>query len=396
VNLQGIEVADLARGDLLAVADAMEPTHAFDASLQWLANAPPLEERASVELLAGTADRRGRASPIGALRIAPGERGFARIHVEGEPLSLLPGDRFVLRGFAATSAGGATWGGGVVLDVAPPRRRRSDPAVRGDLEALTRRDPDTDVAVRVARAGLAGIARDRLRRETGIEISALGALLAQLAGAGSIVMTPTGVCLAVGACTDLELRIEAALAAFHNSEALRPGMPRGALAGALPANVEEDAIAFAVARLVAAGRVADAPEGIRAASHRGGLQGADVQLAERIRSESHAAGLEPPSLKEWSDLLGKRPEALRAVFAHLVREGALVAAPDSFWFDRSAVDALRERVVAHLKQHGALETPAYKTLIGTTRKHAMPLMELFDQQRVTLRVGNKRVLRGAK
>ena len=396
VNLQGIEVADLARGDLLAVADALEPTHVFDASLQWLANAPPLEERTSVELLASTADRRGRASPIGTLRIAPGGSGYARIHVEGEALALLPGDRFVLRGFATTSAGGATWGGGVVLDVAPPRRRRSDPAVRRDLEALARRDPDTDLAVRIARAGLAGIPRDRLRRETGIGAAPLDAVLARLANADAIAITAEGLCLASAACADLERRIEATLAAFHQSDALRPGMTRGALAGALPANVEEDAIVFAVARLVAAGRVVDAPEGIRAASHRGGLQGADVALAERIRSESREAGLEPPSLKEWSEVLGRKPETLRALFAHLVREGALVAAPDSFWFDRSAVDALRERVVAHLKQHGALETPAYKTLIGTTRKHAMPLMELFDQERVTLRVGNKRVLRGAK
>jgi selenocysteine-specific elongation factor len=394
VNLLGVEVADVARGDLLAAADASLPTLVFDASLQWLANAPPLDQRTSVELLAGTADRRARASPIGAFRIAPGERGFARIHVEGEPLALLPGDRFVLRGFTATHAGGATWGGGVVLDVAPPRRRRSDPALLRDLEALAARDPGTDVAVRVARAGLAGIARDRLRLETGIEHEVLDAMLA--VAAKSILVAPAGLCLAAGACADLEHRIESVLSAFHEGEPLRLGMPRGALAGALPGNVAEGAFEFAVARLAAAGRVVDAAEGIRAESHRAGLQGADAQLAERIRTEMRAAGLEPPSLKEWGERLGKPEGALRAIFAHLVREGTLVAAPGAFWFDRSAVDALRDRVVAHLKQHGSVETPAYKSLIGTTRKHAVPLMELFDQERVTLRVGNKRVLRGAK
>ncbi len=396
VNLQGVEVADVARGDLLAVADAFAPTLVFDASVQWLATAPPLAKRTSIELLASTADRRARVSPIGAAEIAPGARGFARLHIEGEALALLPGDRFVLRGFAHSQAGGTTCGGGIVLDVAPPRRRRSDPALLRDLEALARRDPERDVAVRTLRAGLAGIARDRLRRETGIEPDALDSLLAQLTAARVLVVTPTGLCLGADACADLERRIASALAGFHAREPLRPGLPRGALAGALPENVATDAIDFSVARLVADGRVVDAPEGVRSAAHRSSPEGAEGALADRIRSESHAAALEPPSLKEWSGQLGKPIDKLRALLTHLAREGSLVAAPDEFWFDRAAVDALRDRVVAHLQQHGSIETPAYKTLIGTSRKHAVPLMELFDQQRITLRVGNKRVLRGTK
>jgi len=396
VNLQGVEVADVARGDLLASADALAPTLVFDASLQWFASAPTLAERTSVELLASTADRRARVSPIGADEIAPGASGFARIHIEGEPLALLPGDRFVVRGFSHMQAGGSTCGGGIVLDVAPPRRRRSDPALRRDLEVLARREPESDVAVRVLRAGLAGIARDRLHRETGIELGALAALLEQLSAARVLVVTPAGLCLGADDCADLERRIASALAEFHAREPLRPGLPRGALAGALPENVAPGAIDFAVARLVAAGRAVDAPEGVRSAAHRASPEGADGALAERIRSESRAAGLEPPSLKEWSEHLGKPIDKLRALLTHLAREGSLVAAPDEFWFDRSSVDALRDRVVAHLQQHGSIETPAYKTLIGTSRKHAVPLMELFDQQRITLRVGNKRVLRGSK
>ena len=44
--------------------------------------------------------------------------------------------------------------------------------------------------------------------------------------------------------------------------------------------------------------------------------------------------------------------------------------------------------------HGRLETPAYKALIGTSRRTAMPLMELLDDLRVTQRKGDVRVLRG--
>src|SRR5262245_36840160 len=168
VNLHGVELAQLARGRVLTAPGAIAPTRTADVRLVWLDAAPAALRPVSVELLAGTAQRRARIAPLGEPRLAPGTSRFARLHVEGEPLPLLPGDRFVVRGFARTAQGGSTLGGGCVLDVAPPRRRRGDPAVGRDLAALEGAAPDAALLVRIRRAGLAGIPGERLRRETGL------------------------------------------------------------------------------------------------------------------------------------------------------------------------------------------------------------------------------------
>jgi selenocysteine-specific elongation factor len=396
VNLQGIERAEVTRGQVLTDADALGSTRVIDARVHWLPAAAPAEGATSVEFLAGTAERRARLAPIAARALQPGARGFARIHLEGEPLPLLPGDRFVLRGFARNEQGGTTVGGGVVLDAAPPRRRPSDPALARDLEALARRDPPTDLRVRIERAGLGGVPGERLRRETGLAAAACETHLALLARAGAAARTDAGRWLGVAALADLEERIASALAGFHAREPLRPGATKGVLAGALPDNVAPDALALVLERLVRAGRVAIEAESIRLVGHRAGVAGPERALAERLRAEARAAALEPPPLREWADRLGLPVERARELLAHLEREGVLVRAPGDFWFDRAAVDALRERVRAELLNRGALETPAYKALIGTSRKHAVPLMELFDAERLTLRVGNRRVLRGAR
>jgi hypothetical protein len=70
-----------------------------------------------------------------------------------------------------------------------------------------------------------------------------------------------------------------------------------------------------------------------------------------------------------------------------------VRAPGDLWFDRGAVDALREKVAAHFHEHARLETPDYKALISTSRRTAVPLMELFDQEHFTVRSGDARILR---
>ena len=76
-----------------------------------------------------------------------------------------------------------------------------------------------------------------------------------------------------------------------------------------------------------------------------------------------------------------------------MRAGQLVRAPGDLWFDRAAVDDLREKVVRELRARGRLKTPDYKALIGTSRRTAVPLMELFDQEHLTVRSGEARVLR---
>ena len=95
VNLQGAEVSDLARGQVVSAPGALAPTAVADVRLDWLAEGPRLEKPAAVEFLAGTAERRARLAPIGAASVAPGSHGFARLHFEGEPVPLLPGDRDV-------------------------------------------------------------------------------------------------------------------------------------------------------------------------------------------------------------------------------------------------------------------------------------------------------------
>jgi selenocysteine-specific elongation factor len=393
LNLQGVELAQLARGLVLSTPGALSPTRTLDATLVWLPGAPRAAAPVSVELLAATCERRARVAPIGEGALVPGEPAFVRIHLEGEPLPVLPGDRFILRGFTRGGSAGATLGGGVVLDVAPPHRRRSDPQLREELARLARREARTDLAVRLSRAGLAGAARERLRAETGLAADALDGALARLETEGFALRAGASLWLAADALAALEARALEALAAWHAAEPIRPGIPARTLRGKLPDNVAPESFGLALERLAARGEIALEADLVRARTHQARLSETDRAHAERIAAEARAAGLEPPALREWGERLGLEAQKLRDLLAHLEREGRLVRAPGELWFDRAAVEALRERVVAHLRQHGRLETPAYKALIGTSRRSAVPLMELLDELHVTARRGDARILR---
>jgi selenocysteine-specific elongation factor len=391
VNLQGIELETLSRGQVVTLPGALEPAETLDVRLVWLDVAPRCDEPFSVELLTGTAERRARVAPIGSDALEPGSEGFARIHVEGPRLPALPGDRFVLRGFARTAMGGTTLGGGTVLDAAPPRRRRSDPVLLAELEELATLEPTRCLAARIRRGGLAGTDAETLGRDTGLTRAARDAALAELARESGARATASGAWISAEAAAELEQRALEALAAYHAELPIQPGMPVAALRGALPGNVPREIAELVLEDLRARGELALEADRARLPSHAARLDPEQEALAGRVLEQAREAALEPPGLREWAESLGVAGDALQDLLVHLEREGRLVRSRD-LWFDADAVADLRARVLAFLAEHERLDTPDYKALIGTSRRTAVPLMELLDEAHVTLRREDTRIL----
>src|SRR5690606_27320543 len=128
VNLSGIEVGDIARGDTLAVPGAFTVTRRFDAIVE-NDSSRPIRNGARVRVYQGTSELMARitvGAEVGAdvqatgdatatvNAIEPGRRAFARLRLE-VPAVLTRGDRFVLRSYSPL----ATIGGGTVLDPEP-------------------------------------------------------------------------------------------------------------------------------------------------------------------------------------------------------------------------------------------------------------------------------------
>ncbi len=396
VNLQGVGTDEIGRGDLLTEPGAVLATSTFDASLHWIARKTGLEDAASVELLTGTAERRARVALIGAKPLGPGERGFGRIHVDGPPLPLLPGDRFVLRGFARDAGVGSTLGGGIVLDVAPPHRRRRDPALHAELERMSRGDSGEGVALRIQRAGLRGMTVAQLALETGLDPRALDTALATLDGSGMVLRVDASLCLGKSAAERMMSDLVESLRSFHTREPLQPGMPRAALTGTLPDNVSSDAGALLLKLLAAKNEITIRGEIVACTDFESTLDKGQTELANELRDRFARAGLDAPALRTIAEETDHDERRLRELAHYLERNRVLVAAPDDLFFDRASVLDLIERVVSHFDRSDELNTQALKAMIGTSRRTAMPLMALLDDLQITRRDGSIRRLIGSE
>ncbi len=394
----------LARGQVLARPGELEAGRLVDVRLRYLATSKrALRRRARLLVHAGTAQTLATLSLLDAHELSPGQSGLGQLQLD-EPMVLLPGDRFILRGFALQRHHGTTVGGGVVLRTLGARLRRGTPETLQtlrDSERALDAGPGVDavatrVRLEVARAGEGGIARAALQMRLPDPPRAVDAALSKLSAARALLRydKERGAVIGEAALESLKQRAAAAVAAFHAAQPLLPGMPREELRAKVSSDVK--LLHLVVESLAADGALVADRETVRLPAHDPARQKAQAglaPLAERALTLWAEAGLQPPRPVEAAAALGVDVRALEPVVELLVRGRSLVRMKDLV-FHAPAVDALRDELVAHLKAHAQITPQQWKELVGASRKFTIPLAEHFDAEKLTMRVGEVRKLRG--
>jgi selenocysteine-specific elongation factor len=113
-----------------------------------------------------------------------------------------------------------------------------------------------------------------------------------------------------------------------------------------------------------------------------------VQLAERFRS----LGLQIASMDETIDALKLNRQTARKIVQLMLKEKTLMKITEELLIDRTVLDQLIADVRALKSTSPKLGVGEFKNLTGVSRKHAIPLLEYLDRQRVTRRVGDERMI----
>jgi len=390
VNLQGVEKREILRGDVLGRPGELKPTYMLDVHLQHLPDAPrPLRTRGRVRFHAGTAEVMGRVALIGKDALEPGESAFAQLRLEA-PVALLPRDRFVIRSYSPV----VTIGGGEVLDVTPRKHRRLRASSQELLEGLREGNESERLRILLREAGPEGAdVRGLTGRLTLTPEEIRAGIQAQAkAGALRVIDPEAGLALTAEHFAGVQGAIEGFLAAYHKANPLRPGAPREEVRGKA-GGATERVFDAALAGLVSGGKVREESALLRLASHKVQVGEELGKLKERIEGVFRAAGFQPPSLEEAMAAAGAGANAGRQALQVLVNEGVLVRMKEGLVFHRANLQEAQARLEGHLRGKKEITAAEFRDLLGITRKHAIPLLEYFDTARVTLRVGDKRVLR---
>jgi selenocysteine-specific elongation factor len=255
-------------------------------------------------------------------------------------------------------------------------------------------DPATAAGVFLLEADVEGLTGEALVRRAGLDAVQSRAVLASLVSGGQARAIGDRI-IAAPVIAVIRARALDELAAFHRRQPAEPGSPRETLRERVAARAPVAIFDAVVADLAGEGLVRTG-ERIALVTHRVETSSADEQLAEAVDAQLRAGALTPPDPPAIASALQAPLASVQRILQALVRQGRAVKTGDLV-FHRASLDALRVAVAALRTGHPpaarvTLDVAAFKAQHGLTRKHAIPLLEWLDRERVTRRVGDVRVI----
>lgn len=403
VNLGGIEVTDVGRGDVLVTPGSMQATRVLDARVEVLGTARPLRHGARIRFHQGTAEVMGRLALSTLVRgaedadapagpeIPPGQSAFVRLRLES-PVALTRGDRFILRAYSPP----ATIAGGQVLDPRPARggiRTAAGRARFAALDAGGASTPERACARMLTDAGVHGVLLADLAWRLGLDSDEAAALVSRLAQGGAAVQAGDLV-IAASVLQGLAASLVRGLGEYHRAHPLADGMPREEARERFFGRAGPGVFERVLADLTAA-RTIVARDVLALSSHKLALSDEEALARDRLERLYRDAFLQPPGPVDAAPAVGIRPDVADRMVQLLIRQRVLVRI-DTLVFHHESLARLKSDV-AGLKGTGgpegaSLDVAAFKDRYGVTRKYAIPLLEYLDRERVTRRVGDRRIV----
>jgi selenocysteine-specific elongation factor len=357
-NLAGTERETLQRGDVLGKVGAWRATRIFEASLRPVRGlGHPVTSHGAFKLYAGAAEADATLRIYGAAALEPGGEAFVRIRLS-RAMPLEVSDRFVLRETGRRE----TVGGGVVLDPAPPSRPGTTPERRlAARESATREEL---AALLVAERG--AVEASELALLTGVPAEGAGWLLHDDVRSAA------------------EQALRSALISHHGAHPLDEGLDLaaarravGEALGKAGAPSEPGAIEAVIGGLASAGEIVKTATTVRSSTHRASLEESAADVDELLKAIGGERETTPPSVGELQ-IAGFARDVIEAA----AREGLVVrVAPDLVVTPDLAA---RSEAIVRAATDG-ITVSAFRQLLGTSRKYAVPLLEWLDRRGVTRR-----------
>jgi selenocysteine-specific elongation factor len=387
VNISGISVDQVARGNVAAFPGVYHPTHLLDVRFRLLlAATSPIRHNQELKLFLGTSETLSRVRLLGADELKPGEEGWLQLELE-QPVVAVKGDHYILR----RPSPGETLGGGEIVEPHPKNRhKRFSGEVLARLEALNFGSPSEMLLQAMVASGASPL-REAVERSHLDQASAKQAIQ-DLVLSDQVVAFESGELsfdspvLVMARQTWLQVSGQAVdeVTAYHQLYPLRRGMPREQLKSRY--NVPTSLFNVIVRKCVQDGLISESG----AILH---LPGREVFLSTRQQEQANAllarfatAPYSPPSIKECQAELGDD------FYNALVENGQLVPVSDEVVFRRQDYESLLAEVRRRLKTEGTLTVAQFRDRYNTSRRYALAFLEHLDAVGVTIRQGDVRRL----
>lgn len=387
LNLQGIEKNEIERGTIIGKPDTLMLSNRLDATLRYL-KLPfkPIKNDSILRFHIAATQEEARIVLLNRDVIEPGEELFAQF-VFANPIVALPGDRYILRGSYAIQ----TIGGGEILDIMPGKHKRNAVYIDSTYKLLTEGNFMDKAEYHILKGGYEGIKREILSILLGKDEAHVSSLIENLVQHNKVTFIGKTV-IHMDKFIDYKKTLEKLLDDFHTKNPQKIGISKEELRTRLP-KVESQVFQAALEECIAEGNIEVEKDKVRIRDAGGKVDKEREHFVEDMIEKLHGYGLMPPHVKELAIELHKAENYVRDSMERLVYEGKVIKVKGDMYFHRNVIEDFKEKVLTYLRANKEMTPSDFKSTLNLSRKYMIPLLEYLDEIKLTIRTGDKRILR---
>jgi selenocysteine-specific elongation factor len=386
INISGLDVDQIQRGDVVSHPGQYQPTQRVDVSFRMLPDvSTSLRHHTEVKLFIGTSETIADLRLLGTEALDPGETGWLQLELR-TPIIAVRGDRYILR----RPSPGETLGGGTVVDPQPKKRHKrfENPVIQA-LETMALGSP-AEVLLQAAIALGPMPIKDVVFRSR-LEGQSAESALEELLSSGQLIMLGEGsktmdsVILTSAQWIELKNTITAALTGYHETYPLRRGMPREELKSRL--KMVPRLFNLIISKMAIEGVLTEGPKWVAMPGHIIRFSPFQQVKVDKLLAMFAASPFAPPSVKECLAEVGDE------IFNILKESSDLVNVSEEVVFRKVDYDAMVEKIHLELIKKGKMTLAEVRDLLRTSRKYVQALLEHLDLVGMTVRDGDYRKLK---
>ncbi len=389
VNLSNIKKDEIYRGCVIAPVNSMKNTMMLDVKLNLLKNSRRIvENRSRLHLYTGTSEILCRVVLLDKDELSPGESCYAQLRLE-EEIAVRRGDKFIVRFYSPME----TIGGGEIIEPVPAKKKRFDDKLIEELK-IKEKGSGTDIIEKI-------ILENSKNIPTAAEIAKITALSEKEIKSSIEILEEEEKISIFSLRNDkyiwhksfereIEEDIEKYLYNYHENNKYSTGIKKSEIKSRYMPKMKQNVFDLVIESFVEKRFIKQEGEFISLSYFH--IQYDEVykkyeQEILKILQESKFEFMKQDDLITCLNF-----DETEEIISLMLNNKKLVKINDVGVTTNEIYNDAKELLVEYIKLNSKITAAEYRDILNTNRKNAIGLLEHFDMQKVTRRVGNDRIL----
>ena len=385
INISNLKKDEIKRGYVLAPPHAMENTMMLDVKLNVLESSERiLGNRCRLHLFTGTSEVLCRAVLLDVKEVGPGESCYAQLRLE-EEVALRRGDKFIVRFYSPLE----TVGGGVIIDANPTKKT---PFNKEQLEEIKRKEEGshTDIVELLVKKYPDMISIKEIGKLTGMSLEEVNECVNELKEENLVFTYEMKKDVYVyHSSEEMRLKRETLdlLKTFHKENPYKFGMGKSLLKNKLYPKIKQNVFDQIIYKFICENEIKKYKEYLSLSDFEINEDKTFQDIEKVLVNAYQKAEFDFVRLSEIS--FNYDENIVRDILNVLIDKEKIVKINDEMFTLKTLMDKAEKIVVEKLQKDNLITISELRDALKTSRKSAKPMLEYFDNMKVTRKNGTE-------